>query len=557
MDHSVTCKRHWLLVVLLSAFVGGCGGPGLGAGPNSYGLDLSIPEEAFNGGAVIFIVDGINADIFHEMLTAGELPAIKKYFVDRGVYVRRASVNSPTVTTANLTTMVTGRAPGHHGVVAVRWFDRHDLIWRNYATIVQKNHVDRDYTAPTIFERLDDVSSYSLFCQPHRGATKFFENTLSTGPAFGLGLFEFVDRVSLSRFGEMAALARRRGEWPTVVVCYLLSPDFQAYAHGLYSPQYRRALAHTDLQIGRVMGDFDRAGLLDRLVFAFTSDHGMVNVTQAFSIEQFLVDECRLALARKRLWENTPYDNRLAAYEQDNVVVAKCGNRFASVSLRKPIRRDGQVVGHEPWPVRPSVTDMRAYPTEDGREIDLLSAFVAREEVFSVAFPAGENRARVQTADGVAQFDQPDGPGGDITYSVISGRDPLGWAEAVPAELLAGTPGSPMVWREATIGLDFADTPMQLPAYFRSKRAADIMVFCADEWDFTPGNHAGHGGMLAAEMHVPLLITGPSIPPGQQLSVASTSDLTPTILSLLGRPVPDDLDGVALPIGEVKYQAGP
>ncbi len=552
----MTRQRHWIWVVVLLAATCGCGRP-FALSPDSYGLNLSMPDKAFNGGAVIFIVDGVNADIFHEMLTAGELPAIKKYFVDRGIYVRRASVNSPSVTTANLTTMVTGLVPGHHGVVAVRWFDRHRLIWRDYATIIQKNHVDGDYTTPTIFEHLDDVLTFSLFCQPHRGATKFFENALSVGPAFGLGWFEYVDRVSLLRFGEMAAIARGRREWPAVVVCYLLSPDFQAYTYGLYSLQYRNALIHTDLQIGRVMADFERAGLLDRLVFVLTSDHGMINVTQSFSIEQFLVEECRLALAKKRLWESIPYEDRQALYDYDKVVVAKSGNRFAAVSLRKPIRQDGRVVGAEPWPVRPSVDDMRAYPTENGGDIDLLSAFVAREEISSVAFPAGENRARVQTAGGVAQFDQPAGPGGDITYSVISGDDPLGWADDVPAELLTGRPASPAAWREATIGLDFADTPMQLPAYFRSGRAADIMVFCADEWDFMPGNLAGHGGMLAAEMHVPLLITGPSIQPGQDLSGVSTSDLTPTILSLLGRDVPDDLDGVALPIGEVKYQAGP
>ena len=130
----------------------------------------------------MFVVDGVGGAIFEEMLEAGELPAIREYFVDRGLYVPRAVGNIPSVTMANLTSLATGRFPGHHGVVGISWFDRLNYIWRNYNTIAQKNTLDEDYTAPNIYEQFQDDMTVSIFYQPHRGATKFFENWHSAGP---------------------------------------------------------------------------------------------------------------------------------------------------------------------------------------------------------------------------------------------------------------------------------------------------------------------------------------------------------------------------------------
>jgi len=565
MIHRITNNKAGLSVMLLClAMLVGCGVPGPNGRPDTFGLNLypsdwQMADAAAPGGAkgvVVFVVDGVSPEIFDEMLTAGELPAIEKYFLDRGLYVRQASVNTPSVTTANLTSLATGVAPGHHGVIAVNWFDRDQLIWRNYATIGQKNYVDRDYTTTTIYEHLGDAASYSLFFQPHRGSTKFFENALSAGPTLAFGWYELIDRIALHRFGEMASHARQRGDWPAVVMCYMLSPDFRAYCHGLDSPEYRDSLRHTDRQIGRVMGDFERTGMLDELVFAFTSDHGMVNVTEHFPLRRFLDKEVGLDLATRELWENTHLERRRSVYEQHTAVVNCCGNRYAAIALRRPIRRNGEVVGYEPWSVRPTMADLHAYPVEGG-QVDLPALLSERQEIQAVAFLAGPDSVRVMTAEGAVQFDQPAGRGGEITYRLIDGRDPLGWARAVPADLLAGAPASPQAWRRATMGLDFADTPMQLPAYFRSSRAGDIAVFAAVPWDLRKTVRAGHGGIDAAEMHVPLLMVGPSIQPGLRSQGVSTLDLVPTILSVLGRCVPDGLDGTVIPTGEAILQAGP
>ncbi len=545
--------RHWRLTLAAAALasiavLGGCGTPSPTGPEDTYGLDFAMQSNATQSGAIIFLVDGLNAEIFDEMLTAGELPAIQKYFVDRGLYVRRAVANVPSVTLANLTSIVTGRFCGHHRLVGINWFDRNRLIWRNYETIAQKNTLDGDYVAPNLYEQFPDRTTFSVFYQPHRGATKFIENWTSAGPPFYFGWYEFVDRLTLFRLNIVADVARKRNEWPAVTMIYLLAPDFRAYDDGFDSPEYRDAIRHADYQIGRVCGDLARAGLLEKLHLAIVSDHGHREVKQHFPIKQFLADELHLPVARKRLWEITSFEKRQDYYRTQSAVICGSGDRYVSLHLRKRGKGKGPTE-LAAWPQRPTPEDLANYPVGGA---DLLARLVEQPAVDVVAWSAGPNRVRLRRKTGEVEFHQAAGPGGDITYSRISGDDPLGWGGHVDERLLTGQPATPRQWLDATIATEYPDTPAQILAYFRSDLAGDIALFAAPGWDFNNNNRAGHGGLGPADMLVPMLLAGPGVEHGR-LDTARTVDLMPTLLHLQGRPIPPGLDGESLlggPAGE-------
>jgi hypothetical protein len=532
----------WCGLCLLTA--AGCGVPGPQGPADTYGLDFSLPEGSLKHGAVVFVVDGLNAQIFEEMLEAGRLPAIKKYFVDRGLYAPRAVASTPTVTLANLTSLVTGQFPGHHGVVGINWFDRNQLIWRNYSTISQKNTLDGDYTAPTLYEHLSDELTFSLFFQPHRGATKFVENWTSAGPSFFFGQYEYMDRLTLSRFRLVMDIARQYRRFPALTVVYLLATDFNAYAYGIYSDKYREALTHADRQIGRVLGDMERAGLLDHVVIALTSDHGMVDVKQHCRLEDFLRRKVGLSIGSTHWWENDPFEERLEDFQKVSTVPYGSGYQYWALCMRKPIYKDGQVVGFEPWVVRPRAGDPRSYPTKYGLA-DLPKVLCGLEAVDAVAYAPAPDAVRIVRRTGEVEFRQTGGTEGPITYHVIVGDDPLGWKGKVSQEVLDGQPLTPRQWLQATMQTDYPDLPAQLLAYFRALRAGDLGVFAAPGWDFNTGHRGAHGGLRAQNMYVPLLLAGPGVPHGRA-ETARTVDLMPTLLKLLGREIPPGLDGQSM-----------
>ncbi len=529
-----------MLVVLL----GGCGVPGADGPADSFGLDFSLPPDSRVEGAVIFLVDGVNAEIFHEMLVAGKLPMIKKYFVDRGVYCPHAIANTPSVTFANLTSLVTGLFPGHHGVTGINWFDRNELVWRNYDTIAQKNMLDADYTAPNLYEQFPNRTTFSIFFQPHRHATKFVENWASAGPPFFFGWYEFVDRLTLHRFNIVADIARKRRSFPAVTIAYLLAPDFRAYEYGLGTQEYRQALRHTDRQIGRVLGDLERDGLLDKLTIVLTADHSLCDVKNHFPLEQFLREQVGLQIARKHLWEMTPFERRLDYYSRFPAVLYGSGDRYWAIHLRRPIRKDSKTITYAPWIVRPTAGDLKSYPTRSGTT-DLLSVLCEQEAVDALGYRRGPDRVRVRTKGGEVEFRSIAKEAGTIAYHLISGTDPLGWKGKAPDKALNGEPLTGREWGEVTCATNYPDLPAQILAYFRSRRAGDIAVFAEPGWDFSTVNKAGHGGVRPCDMHVPLILAGPGIP-HKQIPFARTVDVYPTLLTLLGRSVPANLDGKPL-----------
>ena len=551
--------RLWVCLLLLAA---GCQTPSAAGPADSFGLDFSMPKDATVNGALVFFVDGVSAEVFAQMLEANELPAFKKYFVDRGLYCPRAVASIPAVTLPNETSIVTGLFPGHHGVAGVRWFDRNQLVYRNYATVAQKNMPDGDYTAATIYEQFPDRLTFSVFFQVHRGATDFGENRIYGAASYFMGWFEYMDRMTLGDLRQVAEAARAARQFPAFTICYLLAPDFHAYQFGMTDGRYRHALRHADRQIGRVLGDVERAGLLDKITIALVSDHGVIECPRHFPLKDFLSRAAGLDVSDAELWENTPFLSRQAAYGRSSAVTACCGNEFFAVHLRRPIRREGRPApiasgdstgraparagtGFEPWIERPTSEDLRSYPARGGASVDLPKLLCEQEAVDAVAYAAGAGRVRVRRRDGEVEFRQEGGRGADISYAVIEGNDPLQWRGKLPADALAGKAFAPRRWLEMTIDTEFPDLPAQIPAYFRSRRAGDLAVFAAPGWDFVIENKSGHGGLRPGSMFVPLLLAGPGVPKGR-LDCVRTVDLCPTLLKLLGRPVPPGLDGQPL-----------
>lgn len=531
-----------MLVLFLVGSLAGCAAmPDERVRP--FGFEYVEAAKVAEPCVVLFFVDGVNSEIFNEMLTGGELPNINKYFVSRGLYLRRCMANIPSVTMVNETSLVTGLFAGRHGVTGINWFDRNKCIWRDYETIAQKNTLDGDYQAATIFERLKGYTTLSLFYQAHRGATKFVENWTSAGPPFFFGWYQFVDRITLCRFELVGQIARQRGEFPRLVIAYLLAADMQAYHQGLESLAYRRALIHADAQIGRVIKDFENQGLLEKLVLVFMSDHGMMPVKKHLWMEKFLSKELGLKLSNKKLWEDTELRERIKYYRKFPAVLTASGDRYVGLYLRKPTGVKGPMP-YENWLSKPTMYDLRNYPTSRGK-VDLISCLVQHEAIDAVAFSVGPDRVRVVRKDGEVEICRGKSDRRACSYHLIVGENPLGYTGKVSAEMLGGADYSSRAWLEATAETEFPDLLPQILAYFEAPRAADLVVFAAPGWDLGYQWKAGHGGIRPGEMNFPLIMAGPGIPHGE-LSTGRAVDVLPTILELLGQKADKNLDGESL-----------
>ncbi|MDP3938644.1 MAG: sulfatase-like hydrolase/transferase, partial [Deltaproteobacteria bacterium] len=124
------------------------------------------------------------------------------------------------------------------------------------------------------------------------------------------------------------------------------------------------------------------------------------------------------------------------------------------------------------------------------------------------------------------------GIGGIPTYQVVAGRTQA-------AEYRAAYDGE-VRYADAEIGLLLEGLAE------RGLTGGAVVIFAADHGEgMGEGNYwFAHGEYLSdALLHVPLLIAGPGVAPGERLDLVSLVDLLPTITGLLGVAPPPELAG--------------
>ena len=113
-----------------------------------------------------------------------------------------------------------------------------------------------------------------------------------------------------------------------------------------------------------------------------------------------------------------------------------------------------------------------------------------------------------------------------------------GVARVLTAEELARGPAA-----DDEVALAFARS-------FHPQRSADVFVHWQEGLVPRVARGTTHATVWPYDRRVPLLVAGPGVAPGPRAGRAATVDLAPTLARLLGIPVPGDVDGRPLPVGE-------
>jgi len=478
---------------------------------------------------VLITVDGLSVDKMDELLADGALPNIRR-MIDGGVRVERAVSGWPTITYAQVTSLLTGQFPGHHGILGNKWFDRYSLICRDYATMRTYRHTDRDFTASTLYERLHDRMTVSIQCAVRRGATRIVDNWARSGIGWFFGMFDAVDAIMPIRFEKIAPLANRTAVWPVLIHAYFPALDEIGHRHGPDSAQYRETLIHVDRHIGRIREAVASAGMADRTWMVLVSDHGFQSVAprNCFDVIRWLRRERGLKITEDA-FDSHSFEDRYRHFLPFEAVVINGGFRRAAIHLRGP----------GSWFDRPSPEQVERLlapqPQSGDRGIQWQDGvlLVARK----VPSPPEEHAVELVSRHGVSR----------ITRRMESGirryryeratADALGgWADEELANFIASGWHDAAEWLAATADSCYPDLVVQAAEMFDSPRAGDLVLFAADGWDFAPGDRGGHGGVTRSDIRVPMIFAGPNLH-GGSIRNARLVDVAPTILSLIrGRP---------------------
>jgi hypothetical protein len=465
--------------------------------------------------AFFFLLDGARVDLFSELLERGDLPNLSRYLVEPGAY-RTATTVFPSVTGVAYVPYLTGMFPGRANIPGYRWFDRDRYQRRPVSLMRFRNYhglgsymMDRDLSkeARTLFEILRPSSN--IFSGISRGTgfrrnAAYFRRVPAALKFFRTGSWDHIDRA-----GETFLLraANRRREKFTFHTTY--SIDEYSHHHGPFSERVRACYLDFDRVIGRLCARLEETGQLDTSLLAMGADHGHTEVHNHFSLEKFI---------EQRGLKTLYFPRQMRRWLRAEAAVMVAGNGMGHIYLKGPAK----------WTERPPADEhLERHPS-------LVEDLLAEDAVDQIIYRDADGKVQVRSRRGAAAITLDHEK---VTYEV-SGSDPFGYApmprQMTRSEALA-----------RTVGTDYPDAPVQVAQVFDSPRAGDFLVSATRGWDLRThervDHRSCHGTLHREHMMVPFAINHPTAD-----RPTRSVDVFPTILSLLGRPVPTGLDGVNL-----------
>jgi phosphonoacetate hydrolase len=274
------------------------------------GQDGEVREEALDlsGGrprhVVAFLFDGTNPNVLYDMAARGEAPNVARLMAMGTAYGHGAMAGLPTVTLANHTSILTGRLPGHHGILHNAWFDRRtgeqvitnsNDTWptamRHAFDGVESIHTAVHRAEPTAFtaavnEPCDLGADYSTFGFFRRGEVPPFERNAEALPhateRFVRPSKDYRWSSLIDHMGAEQAVSIWGGEYrgesyplPRFMFCNFTLTDAAMHEGGPHSEVAAASVRDSDGRLGEILTAVERAGVFDDTAFVLMADHGM------------------------------------------------------------------------------------------------------------------------------------------------------------------------------------------------------------------------------------------------------------------------------------------
>src|SRR5262245_50887083 len=250
-----------------------------------------------------FLWDGTNPNVLYAMAAAGQAPNIARLLEMGTAYEHGAMAGLPTVTLANHTSILTGRLPGHHGILNNAWYDRRhgrQIITNSSATWptamesltrgVETIHDAVHRTWPDAFtasvnEPADPGADYSTFDFFRRAEVPPIPPTpegpratteRSVRPSKDYQWSTIVDHMCVEQATGIWSGNYRDVDYPKprfMWVNFTLT-DSAFHEGGPHSEIAAAAIRDCDARLGEVLAAVERAGAFDDTAFVLVADHG-------------------------------------------------------------------------------------------------------------------------------------------------------------------------------------------------------------------------------------------------------------------------------------------
>lgn len=491
--------------------------------------------------ATIFLIDGLDNEIFKEELEANKLPVIKG-LIGKGMYVENGISSFPTMTGYGFYPFITGYDATKSGILGLRWFDRSRLEGnlRNY---VGRTHIHMNDDLTDSIHNYFELSGKYYTASVNTYMNKGVKHNEKTGWAHttakyeGKSFFRYLraipwlgkhvakdhfEQESLSMEIALQQLQRN----PKVHWVTFPSPD--AYNHVFGTDDgYRKIVRHIDSLIGVYLKAAEQYGQTEKRLIAVVSDHGISDVSRNIDFCGWAEKTLNLKIERGKSVNviSSSLDEKLSDLKDKDGYFVINGNLTAYLYLKDPTRPVNEQWSH---PLPPEMIQL--YPVGDSL-ISIADKISRLAGIELVAYKSAMLEITLLQEGKKAVISARDST---LIYMPIDGN-PLNYGSDLQNRAL-----SRRDWLEHTAELEFPYAVPRLWDLLQSKGIGDIVMTSqkgydlANDYEIFVGNYkGGHGGLRREIMTVPFIMFHPDIK-AEKLCAMTNEDLGLRIGQYLG-----------------------
>lgn len=461
---------------------------------------------------IFIMADGARADVFSELLNSGDLPNISKYLVEKGCYKEAVTV-FPSTTGPAYTPYIFGKYPGRCNLPGIRWLDRdayNDKLlsfdrFRSYIgleTYFMNRDVSPDYQ--TLFEIFP--RNVNIFNELSRGAG-FKNDKTHFSKLYYKVKSHFTDKSDEVDLVARRILLQSLKEYPDFIYAVFLGIDTYSHLNHPFHKKVINSYRRIDEMVGLLAKNLKSEGRLEETLIIVASDHGLTQTHSHFDSLEFMNDQG---------YKTFYYPNVFKHFTDADAACLISGNAMANIYVKS---KDG-------WGRKSTFEEL----------VGLVDNLIERPEVDIVAGLDHKGRSRIKSTMGeaVTWLDKD----GNINYQKIKG-DPFNY-NGMPKKMSS---------EEAlahSFNTEYPDALLQIIQLLESPRTGDLILSAGPGYDLrakheNPEHRSSHGALFRDHMLVPLVMNAKV-----NKEFIRTVDIFPTILSFLGQPIPNNIDGISL-----------
>ncbi len=492
---------------------------------------------------ILIVIDDLRADQFKSLLNEGKLANIKDY-LSNGIFSDSTGCY-PGITIPAQPTMLTGAYPDAYTPPGGHWVIRDEQIIRNYNSLDEYTLLNNELgnNINTLFELIPRPTA-GLLLGLYRGANYCFPTRKWT--IYRLYLWHVIIRrrnlihmntLMMDRLLDYFNKPKKffkTSEPPRLAVNWALATDAMLHEYGSESNLYLQSLRDLDSKIGDLInGKGKRKGLKELgyyndTAIIITSDHGNYEAKKWIDIASYFNEIGLIPFIPKKQEGNFDatmgsigfFNLRGDSWLEHPTIEQMCNYGPNKVDLFKALFNI------------PGTKYM--YYREDGNTAEKGKINILKKEndsIYSATIEYKNGKSKYQFAE----------------------KDIFGYSkDDSAAKMLDGKFHTLDEWHMHTHHVDFPMIVDQVARLFRNPNFCDIMISTLGEimfnfeHGFTKNNHIyGHDIGLRSALTLPLIISGPDIP-SKELLYSKSTDIAPTILKLLGEPIPPQMVGKLL-----------